>query len=61
MANKPHITLINVQQKKAALIDAAIPSASNIKKKNTRSWKMWGVKATVVPVVTGALKLRPTN
>lgn len=57
MAKKPHIMLINVQQKKAVVIDAAIPSASNIKKKNARIWKIWGVKATVVPMVTGALKL----
>ena len=66
MANQPDIVLINKQQKKAVVIDVAIPSDSNIRKKEHEKLKkyqglkeelekMWGVKATVVPVVIGAL------
>ena len=66
MANQPDIVLIDKQQKKAVVIDVAIPSDSNIRKKEHEKLekyqglkkeleKMWGVKATVVPVVIGAL------
>ncbi len=66
MANQPDIVLIDKQQKKALVIDVAIPSDSNIRKKEHEKLekyqglkeeleKMWKVRATVVPVVIGAL------
>ncbi len=66
MANQPDIVLIDKQQKKAVVIDVAIPSDSNIRKKEHEKLekyqglkeeleKMWKVRATVVPVVIGAL------
>lgn len=66
MANQPDIVLIDKQQKKAAVIDVAIPTDSNIKKKEHEKLekyqglkeeleKMWKGRAPVVPVVIGAL------
>ncbi|CAK6975403.1 hypothetical protein D4764_15G0008790, partial [Scomber scombrus] len=66
MSNQPDIVLIDKKQKKAMVIDVAILSNSNIRKKDHEKLvkyqglkeeleKMWGVKATVVPVVIGAL------
>ena len=55
------------QQRKAVVIDVAIPSDSNIKKKEHEKLEkyqglreeleeMWKLKVTVVPVVIGALR-----
>ena len=62
MANQPDIVLIDKQQKKALVIDLAVPSTSYMRKKEQEKLKryqglkeelekMWGVKAAVVPVV----------
>ena len=59
MANQPAIVVVYKLQKKAVVIDVAIPSDSNIKKKQWKNVeknkglkeeaeKMWEVKATVV-------------
>ncbi len=62
VANQMDIVVVDRQWKKAAVMDVAIPSDSNIKKKEHEKLKkyqglekMWGVKAAVVPVVIGAL------
>ena len=66
MANQPDIVLIDKKQQKAVVIDIVIPSDSNIWRKDHEKIdiyqglkeeleKMWGIKATVVPVVIGAL------
>ncbi len=66
MANQSDIVLTDTQRKKAVLTDVAIPSDSKIRKKEHQKLekyqglkkeleKMSGVKATVVPVVIGAL------
>lgn len=58
------IVVVDKQRKTAAVIDVAIPSDINIRKKEykklekyqrLREEKMWRMKATVVPVVFGAL------
>lgn len=66
MANQPDIVVMDKQQKTVVVVDVAIPSDSNIRKKEQEKLekyqglkeeleKMWGVKASVVPVVIGAL------
>ena len=66
MANQPDIVVVDKHRKRAAVIDVAIPSDSNIRKKEHEKLekyqglkeqleKMWGMKVTVVPVVVGAL------
>jgi len=67
MANQPDIVVVNKLQKKAVVIDIAIPIDSNINKKENKKLekyqglkeeveKMWELKAAVVPVVIIALK-----
>ena len=66
MANQPDIVVVDKEQKTVTVVDVAIPSDSNIRKKEHEKLekyqglreeleKMWGVKAKVVPVVIGAL------
>ncbi|KAM9816571.1 carbohydrate sulfotransferase 6 isoform X4 [Syngnathus typhle] len=66
MANQPDIVVVDKQQKKAVVVDIAIPSDGNIRKKELEKLekyqglkeeleKAWKVKASVVPVVIGAL------
>ena len=66
MANQPDIVVVDKEQKTVTVVDVAIPSDSNIRKKEHQKLekyqglreeleKMWGVKAKVVPVVIGAL------
>ncbi|TWW80141.1 hypothetical protein D4764_10G0011710 [Takifugu flavidus] len=66
VANQPDVVVIDKHQKTVVLIDVAIPSDSNIRKKEHEKLekyqglkeeieRMWGMKATVVPVVIGTL------
>ncbi len=68
VANQPDIVVVDKQWKKAVVIDVAMLSDSNIRKKEHQKLekyqglmeeleRMWGVKAAVVPVVIGALGL----
>lgn len=60
MDNQPNVVILDKQQRKAIVIDRAIPSDGNIKKKERDKLekyqglkkelgKAWKVKATVVP------------
>lgn len=66
MANQPDIVVVDKLQGKAVVVDIAIPSDGNIRKKEHEKLekyqglkeeleKAWRVKAVVVPVVIGAL------
>ncbi|TWW81593.1 hypothetical protein D4764_01G0014080, partial [Takifugu flavidus] len=66
VAKQPDIMVVDKHQKTVVVIDVAIPNDSNIRKKENEKLekyqalkeeieKMWGVKATVVPVVIGTL------
>ena len=66
MANQPDIVVIDKEQRKAVVVDIAIPSDCNIRKKEHEKVekyqglkeeleRAWKVKASVVPVVIGAL------
>ena len=48
------------RDKKAVVVDVTIPSDSEIKKKEGAG-RMWGVKASVVPVLIGALGVVTTK
>ncbi|KAI3362535.1 hypothetical protein L3Q82_012837, partial [Scortum barcoo] len=60
--NQPDIMVVDKKQKRAIVIDVAIPSDSHIKEKEHEKLekyqqleRMWGVKTSVIPVVIGAL------
>uniref|UniRef100_A0A096M1X3 Uncharacterized protein n=1 Tax=Poecilia formosa TaxID=48698 RepID=A0A096M1X3_POEFO len=64
MANQPDIVVVDKEQRKAVVVDVAIPSDHNIRKKEHEKLekyqglreeleKAWKVKTTVVPVVIG--------
>ena len=66
IANRPDIVIIDKEKKTAMIIDVAVPSDCNIKKKEHEKIdkyqglreemeKMWKVEAKVVPIVVGAL------
>ncbi|XP_024121103.1 uncharacterized protein LOC112142083 [Oryzias melastigma] len=66
MENQPDIVVVDKEQRKAVVVDVAVPSHGNIKKKEHEKLekyqglreeleKAWKVKVTVVPVVIGAL------
>ncbi|XP_054913489.1 uncharacterized protein LOC129377515 [Poeciliopsis prolifica] len=66
MANQPDIVVVDKHQRKAVVVDVAIPSDCNIRKKEHEKLekyqglreeleRAWKVKTTVVPVVIGAL------
>ncbi|XP_051911362.1 uncharacterized protein LOC127593748 [Hippocampus zosterae] len=66
MANQPDIVIIDKGQRKAVVVDVAVPSDGNIRKKEHEKLekyqglreeleRAWKVKVTVVPVVVGAL------
>ncbi|KAK7930440.1 hypothetical protein WMY93_006835 [Mugilogobius chulae] len=66
MANQPDIVVVDKEQRRAVVVDVAIPSDGNIRRKEHEKLekyqglreeleKAWKVKATVVPVVIGAL------
>ncbi|XP_078808275.1 uncharacterized protein LOC144994388 [Oryzias latipes] len=60
MANQPDIVVVDKEQRKAVVVDVAVPSDGNIRKKEHEKLeeeleKAWKVKVTVVPVVIGAL------
>ncbi|TWW73485.1 hypothetical protein D4764_15G0008790 [Takifugu flavidus] len=66
VANQPDIVVVDKHRKTVVVIDVAIPSDSNIRKKEHEKLekyqglkeemeRMWGMKATVVPVVIGTL------
>ncbi|TWW66946.1 hypothetical protein D4764_20G0009780 [Takifugu flavidus] len=66
VANQPDIVVVDKHQKRVVVIDVAIPSDSNFRKKEHERLekdqglkeeieRMWGVKATVVPIVIGTL------
>ncbi|XP_055359974.1 uncharacterized protein LOC129603341 [Betta splendens] len=66
IVNQPDIVVVDKEQRKAVVVDVAIPSNGNIRKKEHEKLekyqglreeleKAWKVKATVVPVVIGAL------
>uniref|UniRef100_A0A3P9LU28 D(1B) dopamine receptor n=1 Tax=Oryzias latipes TaxID=8090 RepID=A0A3P9LU28_ORYLA len=63
----PDIVVVDKEQRKAVVVDAAVPSDGNIRKKDHEELekyqglreeleKAWKVKVTVVPVVIGALR-----
>ncbi|XP_078791071.1 uncharacterized protein LOC111949134 [Oryzias latipes] len=65
-ANQPDIVEVDKEQRKAIVVDVAVPSDGNIRKKEHEKLekyqglreeleKAWKVKVTVVPVVIGAL------
>ncbi|TWW77705.1 hypothetical protein D4764_12G0010950 [Takifugu flavidus] len=66
VANQPDIVVVDKHRKTVVVIDVAIPSDSNIRKKEHEKLekyqglkeemeRMWGMKATVVPVVIWTL------
>ncbi|KAF7655094.1 hypothetical protein LDENG_00060930, partial [Lucifuga dentata] len=66
LANQPDMVVVDKEQKRAVVIDVAVPADSNIRKKEHQKIqkyqglkeeleRMWKVKSKVVPVVTGAL------
>ena len=66
LANQPDIVVVDKSDKRAIIIDIAVPNDCNIEKKEKEKVekyqplreeleKCWKVKATVVPVVIGAL------
>ena len=66
LVNQPDIVVIDKEKKEAVVIDIAVPSNSNIKKKEYEKLekhqglkeeleRTWKVKVKVVPVVIGAL------
>ncbi|TWW62748.1 hypothetical protein D4764_04G0013950 [Takifugu flavidus] len=66
VANQPDRVVVDKHRKTVVVIDVAIPSDSNIRKKEHEKLekyqglkeemeRMWGIKATVVPVVIGTL------
>ena len=67
-ANRPDVVIKNKQEKSRLLIDISIPTEKNTSVKVTEKCskykdleikveRMWGMKATTVPVVIGALEL----
>ncbi|KAF7650224.1 hypothetical protein LDENG_00129190, partial [Lucifuga dentata] len=67
LANQPDMVVVDKQQKRAVVIDVAVPADSNIRKKEHQKIqryqglkeeleRTWKVKSKVVPVVTGALR-----
>ncbi|KAF7654704.1 hypothetical protein LDENG_00066000, partial [Lucifuga dentata] len=67
LANQPDMVVVDKEQKRAVVIDVAVPADSNIKKKGHKKIekyqglkeeleRTWKVKSKVVPVVTGALR-----
>ena len=67
-ANRPDVVIKNKQEKSRLLIDISIPTEKNTSVKVTEKLskykdleikveRMWGMKATTVPVVIGALEL----
>ncbi|TWW69428.1 ATP-dependent Clp protease proteolytic subunit, mitochondrial [Takifugu flavidus] len=61
VVNQPDIVVVDKHRKTVVVIDVAILSDSNIRKKEHEKLKeemerMWGMKATVVPVVIGTLR-----
>ncbi|TWW69251.1 hypothetical protein D4764_18G0000570 [Takifugu flavidus] len=66
VANEPDIVVVDKHEETVVVIDVAIPNDSNIRKKEHEKLekyqglkeemeRMWGMKATVVPVVIGTL------
>ena len=66
IANRPDIVIVDKEKKTATVIDVAVPSDCNIRKKEHEKIdkyqglreemeKMWKVKVKVVPIVIGAL------
>ncbi|KAI3377775.1 hypothetical protein L3Q82_008918 [Scortum barcoo] len=67
MANQPDIVVVDKEQKRAVVIDVAIPSDNRIRKKEHEKLekyqglreqleRMWGEKTSVIPVVIRALR-----
>ena len=67
LANQPDIVIVDKQKKEAAVIEVAVPSDSNMRKKEYKKLekyrgmkeeleRMWKLKAKVVPVVIGSLR-----
>ena len=67
-ANRPDVVIKNKQEKSRLLIDISIPTEKNTSVKVTEKFskykdleikveRMWGMKATTIPVVIGALEL----
>ena len=67
-ANRPDVVIENKQEKSRLLIDMSIPTEKNTSVKVTEKLskykdleikveRMWGMKATTIPVVIGALEL----
>ncbi|TWW76591.1 hypothetical protein D4764_13G0012530 [Takifugu flavidus] len=72
VANQPDTLVVGKHRKTVGVIDVAIPSDSNIRKKEHAKLekyqglkeemeRMWGMKATVVPVVIGTLGVVTPN
>ena len=67
-ANRPDVVIKNKREKSRLLIDISIPTEKNTSVKVTEKFskykdleikveRMWGMKATTIPVVIGALEL----
>ena len=67
-ANRPDVVIKNKQEKSRLLIDVSIPTEKSTSVKVTEKLskykdleikveRMWGMKATTIPVVIGALEL----
>ena len=67
-ANRPDVVIKNKREKSRLLIDISIPIEKNTSVKVTEKFskykdleikveRMWGMKATTIPVVIGALEL----
>ena len=67
-ANRPDVVIKNKQEKSRLLIDISIPTEKNTSVKVTEKLskykdleikveRMWGMKATTIPVMIGALEL----
>jgi hypothetical protein len=64
-ANRPDIIIKNKKEKIYTLIDVAIPADRNVVQKEVEKWlkykslcieiqRMWNLKCTILPVITGA-------
>jgi len=64
-ANRPHIIIKNEKDKTCTLIDVVIPADRNVVQKEAKNklkykslcieiQRMWNLKCTIVPVITGA-------
>ena len=64
-ANRPDIIIKNKKEKTSTLIDVAIPADRNVVQKEAENklkyqsfiQRMWNLKCTIIPVITGATEI----